>query len=156
MAEDDCKSLESISLENCNDLAKNCFGDDFMADVEKSCFEESKMKVVPYEQLVGLVYDLAERLEKIEAMVASTEGPKWEAPSRPITRKEMEEMVMRAIQSGPPEFGISKRYIWAFLRERHNLRETIHYQKKLNVTLRGLLELKKVSFDSSTQLFKAL
>lgn len=109
---------------------------------------------ISYPELVDMTHDVVTRLEKLEIAMASKDG-KCDL-TRQITRPEMESMVRAAIGSGPPDFGIGKRYIWSFLRQNYGLRETIHYQKKMNIVLRCMVDDGEICFDSKNQLFRSV
>ena len=153
-----------LTLEDFDELKKtNAEIPEEMEDGEvvDTCEEDKKLEIqddtaksspTSYE-MVGMLLNVNERLDKIEAVLGLQLDGMKEKP-KCIAKENMLLMIQEAIQLGNADYGVSKKFIKKHLFEHFMIPNSAHYCKKLNACIQCGLDRGLFKFDSAHQLFK--
>ena len=110
------------------------------------------------ETVFQMVANLERRLRIIEDynnIINNSNNMKEEnKSSRIITKEQMKNMVFEAVTSGNPRYGVGKSYIRNFLMDRFEVPMTLHYAKKITMTLQAGLAEDLLAYDPVHHLYK--
>ena len=119
---------------------------DMVEEVEKSWGKE---------EMLAMIKENRQRIEKMELVLGF--GMEGEKPNqRNVSRDEMLNMVMEAMNFGNDSLGVSKKLIRKHLFVHCGLPDTPHYTRKLNAVIQCGLDRKMFRFDSVHQMFNKI
>ena len=127
----------------------DAIGPDIVADALKMA-NSSGSNSACYNNMAQWLIEIENRLDKLEG---ESRMKKSKDVGRVISRNQLMEMILEAIQSTNGQFGCSRAFVRKYLFENHSVPNNIYYTRRINQVLLSAANDGVLKYDSVHQLF---